>query len=411
MAEETTKKKKTVWRNIGNTIGEITGSKKKATATTSTENVNTAVKNGLSKDLAAIASLSSDKLVNNQEAAAIEPSYQVNSIYESGNGRLLNFSYNTGGDDDSKRAYFKLGGETNELEKTISSTSSTVMQLKAIFNQLTTGYKAFILTNIQENLQEKQQIMSTVADASIQTFSGAEPQVIALNGLLPFDNSSDSSWFVHFMNMYIYFIRASKLAKHRCFLQVVLPDYQTYKCYPISITCNLDSSSDTLVQFGLTAVVANDWSTKAYGYTAATTTAAALDSLANIQSQKSMQDSTKPTTAKSDNNQNTTDAAAINEKAQEKDTQQKKESGQSNTTKDLADKAKKKNFFQKTGEAINSIAKKAAVTVNTTMQRNSGVYYNDKNQSIGDILQSITKVTSGNGKGRGISSVLANKKW
>lgn len=339
--------------------------------------------------------------------------YNINSIYSSGNGRLLSFVYNSGGDDDNKRAYLRLGGETEILKKTIMSTAVTYRQLMSIFTQLTTGYKAFILTNIQENLQEKQHVMPTVGDSFASTFAGADPQVMTFNGILPFDNRSDMSWFVHFMNMYVRFIRASVLAKYRCWLELVVPDYQVYRCYPISISCTLDSASDTQVSFGVSTIVANDWADKAYGYTATQYNVEQLTSETKLRNDMitaltgGTSNADKPTTATANNNTTTenqtgptsTDAAASKQKEDE-------QSGADKNPKDIGEKVKKKNIFTSAAAFV----KEAGEKIDKGLSKATDVVFNGKKQSVGALLStgiSIVNNLASGGRTKGRNNTLS----
>ena len=185
-------------------------------------------------------------------------------LSESG-GRLVNFSFADGSDDDERRAFLQLQGNTAAIKELVQGESASL--LNAVYDHLVNGYTSICITGIQENLQERQHILPTIGDTFAATFSGREPQIIVLNGFLPFDaDKDDRSWFVSFMNAYKTFIRASRLAKYRCSLRLVFPDFASYTLYPTSISSTLMSENDTLIPFTLAAIVVDNPTTKAYGY-------------------------------------------------------------------------------------------------------------------------------------------------
>ena len=185
-------------------------------------------------------------------------------LSESG-GRLVNFSFADGSDDDERRAFLQLQGNTAAIKDLVSGESMSL--LEAVYDHLVNGYTSVCITGIQENLQERQHILPTIGDTFAATFSGREPQVVVINGFLPFDaDKDDRSWFVSFMNAYKTFIRASKLAKYRCSLRLVFPDFASYTLYPTSISSTLMSDNDTLIPFTMAAIVVDNPTTKAYGY-------------------------------------------------------------------------------------------------------------------------------------------------
>lgn len=188
----------------------------------------------------------------------------VNNVYTKGSSRLIDFKFNNGTKDSDNRAYIKLLGNTTAIKDVAQLSGAS--DLTNIYSALITGYNAFILTSIQENLQEKQSLLPTVGDHFAVTFSGAQPQVIAFSGLLPFDGNNESSWFIRFMNAYNTYLRASVLAKYKCVMRLCIPNYIDYNCYPIGITCGLSAENDTLVNFSVQAVVTTEMSARAYGY-------------------------------------------------------------------------------------------------------------------------------------------------
>lgn len=203
------------------------------------------------------------------ETKAGNQSATLSSMYRSGRGRLVEFSYADGSDDDERRAYMKLQGNTTAMQSLIEGEDKSL--LEAVYTHLIDGYTSVIILSMQENLQERQSVMPTVGDSFAATFSGQQPQVLVITGYLPLDGNKDNSWFHAFVNAYKYFIRASKLAKYHCSLRIVFPDFASYTCYPVSFSSSLDSQSDTLVSFSLTAVVTSNPINKGYGYSASIT--------------------------------------------------------------------------------------------------------------------------------------------
>jgi hypothetical protein len=193
----------------------------------------------------------------------------LSTKYVSGTGRLASFTFTDGSDDDTRRAYIQLQGETSAMAEVLTGEDKTILQ--AVYNHLINKYTSVIITSLQENLQEKQHILATVGDSFAATFSGQDPQVVAISGFLPFDGSADTSWFLAFVNAYKYFIRASRLAKYRCYINLVLPDFSSYKCYPTSFTATLASEQDTVIPFSMTAIVMQHPINKAYGYSSSIT--------------------------------------------------------------------------------------------------------------------------------------------
>lgn len=211
-----------------------------------------------------VASITSEvsSVAASQDVAYTQAAINLSAKYSSGRGRLVNFTYTDGSDDDSRRAYMKLQGEVASFANTMAGEDQTL--LEAIYNHLIDGYTSIIILQVQENLQEKQSIMPTTGDSFALTFSGAEPQVLVISGYLPFDGDKDNSWFTAFVNAYKHFIRASKLAKYRCSLKLVFPDFSSYTCYPVSFNAGLSSEQDNVIAYSLSAIVVENPTNKAY---------------------------------------------------------------------------------------------------------------------------------------------------
>lgn len=218
-----------------------------------------------------IASLSTEASATKaqQETEINEKVLGLGACYSRGRGRLVDFKYADGSDDDQHRAYMQLIGNTESMRDLAQGENSDL--LHAVYEHLVKGYTSVIILGMQENLLERQHIMPTVGDSFAATFSGHEPQVLTITGYLPFDANKDQSWFTAFINAYKHFIRASRLAKYRCSLRLVFPDFASYICYPVSISITADSNQDTLVPFTMTAIVTENPINKAYGYAATLT--------------------------------------------------------------------------------------------------------------------------------------------
>lgn len=197
-------------------------------------------------------------------SATTESSISLGSMYQHGVGRLVDFTYSDGSEDVSKRAYMQLKGEVSSMSALIAGENKELLQ--SVYSHLIDGYTSIIITGMQENLQERQSLMTTVGDSFALTFSGMEPQIIVISGYLPFDNSAEGSWFLAFLNAYKRFIRASKLAEHRCNLRLIFPDFIEYTCYPVAINNMLNSETDNIIPFSMTAIVVENSVNKAYGY-------------------------------------------------------------------------------------------------------------------------------------------------
>ena len=237
----------------------------KATNLTSSVSLNTLV-GATTGAISAVSSLTPESQAAEltQNATGKAQATTLRSMYSRGNGRLVDFTYIDGSDDDERRAYMKLEGDVDSMRNLIAGEDRTILQ--AVYEHLIDAYTSIIITSIQENLQERQSVMPTVGDSFAATFSGLEPQLLVINGYLPLDGSRDNTWFHAFINAYKYFIRASKLAKYRCHLKIVFPDFASYVCYPVSFSSAIDSQSDTLVNFSMTAVVVSNPINKAYGF-------------------------------------------------------------------------------------------------------------------------------------------------
>ena len=224
----------------------------------------------ITKETLAGISSEAEDAISTSNILAQNASISLGTKYMKGTGRLVSFTYADGSDDNSRRAYMQLQGNVSAMSSIIEGEDKNLLQ--TVYNHLVNGYTAIVITQMQENLQERQSIMPTVGDSFATTFSGLEPQVMVISGYLPFDAATDnSSWFISFVNAYKYFIRASQLAKYRCSLRLVFPDFASYTCYPVSISTSMVSDQDTFIPFSMTAVVVSNPINKAYGYSSSVT--------------------------------------------------------------------------------------------------------------------------------------------
>ena len=268
------------------------------------------------------AGVSEDVAVNAAAPSGMSDIEIAHRHTSSSGGRLVNFSFADGSDDEQRRAFMQLQGNLTAIKSLVGGESATLLQ--AVYDHLVNGYTSICILGVQENLQEKQHIMPTTGDSFAATFAGHEPQLMMINGYLPFDAvKDDRSWFVSFMNAYKTFIRASRLAKYRCSLRLVFPDFASYTLYPTSISCNLMSDNDTLIPFTLTAIVVENPTTKAYGY-------------------------------KSDILIPKTTIEEVNEANKEDTINKQIENDTTKDPKDVGKKEQKKNFWQTINEGINN---------------------------------------------------------
>ena len=208
-------------------------------------------------------------------------------------GRLTNFSYQptahgttAGATSDPQmayRCYMSLGGQTGQLKSISEQYSGTA----EILNNLAGKYTAFILSSLQLNFQEKQQIMPTIGDEYAATFAGHDPQILAITGFLPWGYEIDDlngsttnpigtrsgNWLIDMLNAYTLYFRASVLARAKCWLTIVLPSLKSFRCYPVAFNASINAENDHLVPFTLQAYVQDD-TTVIYGLPKASLTAA-----------------------------------------------------------------------------------------------------------------------------------------
>jgi hypothetical protein len=182
----------------------------------------------------------------------------------SGTARLINFTRTDGSDDDNKLGYIKLLDTGNFMSGVASGENK--QNLDAIYSALKARYNRFIITAIQESRSERSMIQATVGDSFAATFSGREPMVLAVQGLLICDHDkSKLTWYHAFMNAYEHYLRASRLAKYRVRMKLVLPDFTDYTGYMLNIGTSITSDNDMVIPMNFSMLVCNEAFNKAYG--------------------------------------------------------------------------------------------------------------------------------------------------
>lgn len=211
-------------------------------------------------------------LTSNAEDAKIVNVDEVITAHDAGGARLTSFTHSDGSTDDERIGYIKLQQNNNAMS-TIAS-GENKQQLEAIYSLLVDKYNKFIITTVQESRSERSMIMPTVGDSFAATFSGREPMVLAVQGMLLFDyDRTKLSWFHAFFNAYDYYLRASKLAKFRAKMKLVLPDLTEYTGYMLNVGSSLSSENDMVVPVNFSMLVVSEAFNKAYGIPASAASA------------------------------------------------------------------------------------------------------------------------------------------
>lgn len=179
-------------------------------------------------------------------------------------GRLLFFNHNDGTNDDDKVGYIKLL-DNGGLMSTIAA-GENKQNMDAIYSAIKSRYNRFIIQSVQESRSERSSILPTVGDSFAATFSGREPMVISVQGLLICDNTTTKmTWYHAFMNAYEFYLRASKLAKYRVKMKLVLPDFTDYTGYILTVGTTMSSDSDMVIPMNFSMLVVHEAFNKAYG--------------------------------------------------------------------------------------------------------------------------------------------------
>lgn len=171
-------------------------------------------------------------------------------------GRLVDVAGADITEDDQRRAYIKIEGDNvSDLLSDVDMNAVDAANLPAILSELQSGYTKFSLLAFSDGREEKMDLMQTCGDSFIATFSGRKPHVMTFQGNLVFDYGSQITWYHAFINAYEYFLRASRMAKYRCKMRIVLPDCQEIVGYVIGLSTNHDSNNDLVVPMSLSMVV------------------------------------------------------------------------------------------------------------------------------------------------------------
>jgi hypothetical protein len=114
-------------------------------------------------------------------------------------------------------------------------------------------YSDFILQSVQEEREEKQQIVETFGDTFVYFF-GERPRIITLNGLLM--NTYDFNWRSQFWRNYDLYMRGTKLveANARAYLSY---DTRVLEGYPLSASATDDSEMPYAIPFSMTMLLTN----------------------------------------------------------------------------------------------------------------------------------------------------------
>lgn len=183
--------------------------------------------------------------------------------YDNGDvtSRLSSFKTADVREDEGRLCYLRIEGDNPQaMLDDLDLKDMDINVLKEVLSQLTagpsnSGYAKFIISGAEDNRAEKSEIMKTCGDSFIATFTGREPHVMGFHGYLIFDYGSKATWYHAFINAYETLLRASRMAKHRCKLKVVMPDSQEIIGYMVNLNCSYDANSDSVVPMSFSMVV------------------------------------------------------------------------------------------------------------------------------------------------------------
>ena len=139
--------------------------------------------------------------------------------------RSVNFP---GNGDRGQHAYIKI--LTTNPKNSIKRTGSTSLDNgpnggvinQAVNGKGDSGYNSFLLTGINCSLEEKMQIVETFGDAEVSYYFGRQPIMFNFSGILI--DSIDNNWFIQWLEMFVYAIRGTELAKNYELVSLVLPN-------------------------------------------------------------------------------------------------------------------------------------------------------------------------------------------
>ena len=183
--------------------------------------------------------------------------------YDSGDptSRLSSFKAVDVREDEGRLCYLRIEGDNPaSMLDDLDLKDMDVNVLNEVLGQLTgspsnSGYTKFIISGAEDNRAEKSEIMKTCGDSFIATFTGREPHVMGFHGSLIFDYGTSSTWYHAFINAYETILRASRMAKHRCKLKLVMPDSQEIIGYLLNLNCSYDAAADSVVPIAFSMLV------------------------------------------------------------------------------------------------------------------------------------------------------------
>lgn len=144
-------------------------------------------------------------------------------------------------------------GGPNIPKETNSTGSGTQSQTERTGHASTYNYSNFIIQQIQDARQEKQQILETFGDSYI-FFFGERPRILVVNGLLM--NTLDFNWRTEFWYNYENTLRGTKLVEQDARIYLYWDDI-VVEGYMIEATARDDSSMPYHVPFSFQLFVTN----------------------------------------------------------------------------------------------------------------------------------------------------------
>lgn len=180
-------------------------------------------------------------------------------------GRLTNFTPSDAAEDTKRLCFLRIEGDDVQglMDDLVNLEAYDQNVLPGILAQMngtgspegSNGYAKFSITAVSDSREEKMQIMETNGDSFIATFTGRKPHIVGFSGNLIFDYAQEATWYHAFINAYEYFLRASRMAKHRCKLRMVMPDCQELVGYMINLNTNHESSTDSIIPISFSMLV------------------------------------------------------------------------------------------------------------------------------------------------------------
>lgn len=144
-------------------------------------------------------------------------------------------------------------GGPNVASETNSTGSGTKSQVERVGLTSTYNYSNFIIQQVQDARQEKQQILETFGDPYI-FFFGERPRVLVVNGLLM--NTLDFNWRTEFWYNYENTLRGTKLVEQNARIYLYWDDI-VVEGYMLGATAKDDSSLPYHIPFSFQLFVTN----------------------------------------------------------------------------------------------------------------------------------------------------------